>query len=176
MALWVALIVTVGLVFAFIPNIELVIFVAYLGGAALGAKRGFIVVVMGETIFSAFNPLGSGLAFPILLLLQIISIGFAGLMGGWTASIVLSIRSRIFRLVCVGLTGFFLTLVYDILTSLSLPLSTGMTEGTLIGSITAGLAFFVMHMVSNTILFSLFAPASLILVQNQMQMHGLDSR
>jgi len=173
-SLWVGLIATVGIVFAFIPNVELVILVAFLGGAALGARTGFFVAVLGEAIFSAINPIGSGLGFPILYLFQILSVGFSGMMGGLLAKSLLSMDSLIQKSALLGLSGFVITLFYDLLTALSFPLSTGLTEGTLWGTIATGLAFFVMHMVSNTILFTLFGPGLLHLVEQQLLMHGLD--
>lgn len=173
MSLWVGLIATVGIVFALIPNVELVILVAFLGGVALGARTGFFVAVLGEAIFSAINPIGSGLGFPILYLFQILSVGLSGLMGGLLARLIFSSDSLLLRSVLLGFAGFLITLFYDMLTALSFPLSTGLTEGTLWGTIVTGLAFFVMHMISNTILFTLFGPGLIQLIERQLLMHGL---
>jgi uncharacterized membrane protein len=173
-ALWIGLIATVGVVFVFIPNIELVILVAFLGGVIMGPQKGFIAAAIGEAIFSALNPIGSGLGFPILYVFQIFSVGLSGMIGGLFANRINSIPNSLLRSILMGLIGFLLTLFYDILTTLSFPLSTGLTEGTLWGSMTTGLVYFIMHMVSNTILFVLFAPGLIDLVNRQLLMHGLN--
>lgn len=174
MALWAGLIAIVGVVFAFIPNIELVTISAFLGGVALGPRRGLIVAVIGEGIFSAFNPIGSGLGFPLLFLFQIISIGFSGWLGGIVSPMIRSIQKPALISAILGVIGFIITLIYDLLTTLSFPLSTGMTEGTLMGSISLGIVFFITHMISNTLLFASFGPVLIQLVNRQLIMHGLE--
>lgn len=174
MSLWTGLIATLGIVFALIPNVELVILTAFLAGYTLGPRRGLIVAMVGEAIFSALNPVGSGLGFPILFLFQIISVGFAGWTGGLLRS-SLPLNGNIFlERVILGLLGFVLTLIYDLLTSLSLPLAAGITEGTIISSMLAGLAFFIMHLVSNTILFALFGPGLIRLIKEHILLHRLE--
>ncbi|MEA3286872.1 MAG: hypothetical protein U9Q77_05810 [Candidatus Marinimicrobia bacterium] len=173
MSLWTGLIVTVGIVCSFIPNLELVILSAFLGGVALGPKRGFIVAVIGEAVFSTLNPIGSGLGYPILLLFQVVGIGIGGGLGGLLAPAIRSLQHPIAKAVALGVTGFVITLIYDVLTALSFPLSSGMVEGTLWGTIVTGLVFFIMHITSNTILFALFAPILVRLVDQQLLMHDL---
>jgi len=173
MSLWVGLIVTLGMVFALVPNLEMILLTAFLGGVALGVRRGIIVAVVGEALFSALNPIGSGLGFPILYLLQIMSVGTAGLVGALLRGFLGSDRPALLRTAIMGGAGFLLTLYYDLITAFSFPLSTGMTEGTLWGTLTAGLAFFTMHIVSNTLLFASFGPGLIGLVNRQLEMHGL---
>lgn len=173
MALWTGLMVTVGMVFALIPNVELIILSAFLGGVALGPRHGFIIAVVGEAIFSALNPIGSGLGFPILYLFQIISIGISGLTGGILSRFLAREQPYLIVAITMGLCGFLLTLTYDVLTALSFPISSGMTEGTMWATLSAGLIFFVTHLISNTILFSLFGPGLVKLVLRQLEMHGL---
>jgi len=138
----------------------------------MGVKRGLLVAVLGEAIFSAINPIGSGLAFPILYGFQIISIGLAGLLGGLLGPPLIKSRSKLAQWIIFGLAGFFLTLIYDVLTGLSLPLSTGMTEGTIWGSITAGIVFFATHLIANTLIFASLGPGMLSLTERQLRMHG----
>lgn len=174
MALWIGLIAIVGVVFAFIPNLELVIISAFLGGIALGPRRGLIVAVLGEAIFSALNPIGSGLGFPLLYLFQVISIGFSGWVGGMMAPMIRSIQNTAMSSIILGILGFMITLIYDLLTALSFPLSSGMIEGTIWGSISTGLVFFITHLISNTLLFAVFGPVLVQLVNRQLLMHGLE--
>ncbi|MBT3253234.1 MAG: hypothetical protein HN995_04425 [Candidatus Marinimicrobia bacterium] len=173
MSLWTGLIVTVGMVFALIPNIELLILSAFLGGVALGPRRGFIVAVVGEAIFSALNPIGSGLGFPILYIFQILSVGISGLTGGILSSYLARHHNYLKTTIILSMVGFLLTLIYDALTALSFPISSGMTEGTIWATLTTGLIFFVLHLVSNTVLFGLFGPGLVQLVHRQLEMHGL---
>lgn len=173
MSLWAGLLVTVGMFFALIPNMELLLLCAFLGGIALGPKRGFIVALMGEAIFSALNPVGSGLGFPILYGFQIISVGLCGLVGGFMARFFQRKHHYLIVLIVLSVTGFLLTLTYDLLTALSFPLSSGMTDGTIWATLATGLVFFTMHLVSNTILFGLFGPGLIDLVNRQLDMHGL---
>lgn len=173
MSLWVGLIVTMGMVFALIPNIELVLLSAFLGGVALGPKRGVIVALVGEALFSALNPVGSGLGFPILYGFQLISVSLSGLTGALLARFLGKEHPYMAVSIVLGLTGFILTLIYDLLTALSFPLSSGMIEGTIWGTLTAGLVFFTMHLVSNTLLFGLFGPGLVDLVNRQLEMRGL---
>ncbi len=173
MSLWTGLIVTVGMVFALIPNVELIILSAFLGGLALGPRRGFIVAMVGEAIFSALNPMGSGLGFPVLFLFQIISIGISGLTGGMLSRFLAKEHTSLMIAITLGFIGFLLTMIYDALTALSFPISSGMTEGTVWATLSVGLIFFVTHLVSNIILFSLFGPGLVRLVLRQLEMHGL---
>ncbi len=173
MALWTGLIATVGLVFAFIPNLEFVLLAAFLGGVALGKKEGFLVAALGEAIFSAINPIGSGLGFPILYVFQIFSVGLSGFVGGFLTQSEKFQNDRIVQSAILGFIGFLLTLIFDTLTALSFPLSAGIVDGTLWGTLTLGLAFFVMHMISNTVLFALFGPNLVMLVKRTLLMNGL---
>ncbi|NQV42045.1 MAG: hypothetical protein HQ506_06790 [Candidatus Marinimicrobia bacterium] len=173
MSLWIGLIVTVGMVFALIPNVELIILSAFLGGVALGPRRGLIVAIVGEAIFSAFNPIGSGLGFPVLYAFQIISIGLSGLTGGLLSMVFVRKRPYPTVAVLLGFIGFLLTLIYDTLTALSFPISSGLAEGTIWVTLSLGVIFFVAHLVSNTIIFSLFGPGLVNLVLRQLEMHGL---
>jgi len=175
MALWSGMLVVVGLVFAFIPNLELVTLTAFLGGIALGPRRGLILAVVGEGLFSAMNPIGSGLGFPILFLMQIFAIGLAGLAGGLVGPLLEKFNSPLIHSLVMAGCGLLLTLIYDLLTALSLPLSSGIIEGTLLGSVLAGMAFFVLHLVSNTLLFAIFGPGLCHLVQRQLLIHNLRS-
>ncbi len=173
MSLWTGLIVTVGMVFALIPNIELIILSAFLGGVAMGPRRGLIVAMVGEAIFSALNPIGSGLGFPILYAFQIFSVGLSGLSGGMLSRILRAQHNYLIVSIGMGALGFLLTLIYDTLTALSFPLSSGLTDGTIWATFSIGLIFFVMHLVSNTVLFGLFGPGLVQLVHRQLEMHGL---
>ena len=173
MALWTGLIATVGIVLALVPNLEFVILSAFLGGVALGKKGGLIVAALGEAIFSAINPIGSGLGFPILYVFQIFSVGFCGFIGGFFSSSAMFEKPRVVHIIILGIIGFILTVIFDVLTALSFPLSSGIVDGTLWGTLSLGLIFFAMHTISNTVLFALFGPNLIRLIKRTLLMNGL---
>ncbi|NQV16219.1 hypothetical protein HQ531_12230 [bacterium] len=173
MSLWTGMIATLGIVFVFIPNVELVILAAFLGGTALGPRHGFIVAILGEAIFSALNPIGSGLGFPVLFVFQVFSVGFAGLLGGFASGMINNWESSVRLSVMLGALGLIITVFYDFMTTLSFLLTAGISETSLLGTISTGMLFFVVHMISNTIIFSLFGPALISLINRQLLMHRL---
>ena len=77
-----ALAVALGYTLMLIPNVELITVVVFLSGLTLGIKWGMFVGGLSEFIFSAMNPLGSGLIFPPLIAAQISSMIFIGFAGG----------------------------------------------------------------------------------------------
>jgi len=71
----------IGLILTPIPNIELITLFIFLGGYIYRIKNGIIIGTVGGFLFSAVNPWGSGLAFPPLIVSQMIGFGLAGLTG-----------------------------------------------------------------------------------------------
>ncbi len=173
-AFWIAIMFTVGVFFAFIPNIELITTLAFLAGVAFGHWGGMAVAMTGEALFSSLNPLGSGLAFPILLFLQVLSVGLSGWMGGIFAHRKIPEHSLALSVSLAGI-GLILTLLYDFLTALSLPLTAGMEDQSFWAATLAGLPFFATHMGSNTLLFGLFMPELVGFVKRMLSMYGFTS-
>tara|TARA_Y100001958_G_C21064844_1_gene426455 strand:- start:542 stop:868 length:327 start_codon:yes stop_codon:yes gene_type:complete len=100
--------------------------------------------------------MGSGLAFPPLFLGQTITMGFIGITGGiMKFSYYLS---RWNQRIVFCLAGFFLTLVYDIVTLFAYPLSVGLGDPGLIGILIKGLPFIIFHEIINSIIFLIFIP------------------
>ncbi|MCH8286993.1 ECF transporter S component, partial [candidate division KSB1 bacterium] len=79
--LYTAACVVIGLILTPLPNIELITLFVFLGGYIYGIKQGVIIGTTGGFLFSALNPWGSGLAFPPLIVSQVIGFGLAGLTG-----------------------------------------------------------------------------------------------
>ena len=73
LAMFSALMVGAGWALALVPNIEFVSLLAFVAGATLGMAKGALVGAIGMFLFSATNPVGSGLAFPLLLGSQILA-------------------------------------------------------------------------------------------------------
>ncbi len=157
-AMFVALIVGSGWALAMVPNVELVTALAFTAGATLGPVLGAAAGASGMFLFSATNPVGSGLAFPVLLAAQVTSQAVIGLLGGLFAGAdpdKLARRRYRAVLAAAGLGG---TILYDGLTSISFPLFAGAKAAEIIALLVSGLAFTVLHQVSNTLIFYLLVP------------------
>tara|TARA_Y100001935_G_scaffold251993_1_gene255016 strand:- start:2421 stop:2939 length:519 start_codon:yes stop_codon:yes gene_type:complete len=151
-----ALAIGLGFVFMPVPNFELITVTVFLSGLYLNSAWGFLIGCTTIMIYSGFNPMGSGLAFPPLFLSQTIAMGFIGLSGGLMKfSYHLSLWSQ--RIVFC-LAGFFLTLVYDIVTLFAYPLALGLGDAGLIGILIKGLPFIIFHEFINSIIFLIFVP------------------
>ena len=157
-----ALAIGLGFVFMPVPNFEFITVTVFLSGLYLNSAWGFLIGCTSIMIYSGFNPLGSGLAFPPLFLGQIITMGFIGLLGGiMKFSFHLSILNQ--RIV-FSLAGFFLTLVYDIVTLFAYPLAVGLGDVGLIGILIKGLPFIIFHEIINSIIFLTIIPKVILKV------------
>jgi hypothetical protein len=157
-AMFVALMVGSGWALAMVPNVEFVTALAFTAGATLGPALGALTGAGGMFIFSATNPVGSGLAFPVLLAAQVVSQAAIGLLGGLFSRADTSNLTRWplrLSIIIAGLTG---TVLYDGLTSISFPLFAGAPPSEIITLLISGLAFTAIHQVSNTLIFFLLVP------------------
>jgi len=157
-AMFVALMVGLGWTLALVPNVEFITALAFTAGATLGPGLGAITAMTGMFFFSATNPVGSGLAFPILLAAQVISMGLVGLAGGWLRSKDPAELTAGLARFSLALTGLILTAIYDGLTSISFPLFAGAGGGEILTVLISGLAFTVIHQISNVLIFFLVVP------------------
>jgi len=171
-ALWVGLIVVTGILFAFIPNVEGVTALVWTAGYLLGLKRGVMVAAVGEALFSALNPMGSGLGFPVLFLLQVFSMMGVAALGGILTRPALHLPPFLLRF-ALGFLGALVTLSYDLLTALSFPLAAGMAPATWGAAVLAGLPFYVIHIAANALLFALFLPALWRNIREHLEQYGL---
>lgn len=170
-ALWVGLFVTTGIVFAFIPNIEFVTTLAFLSGIIFGPLRGAVIAATAEGLFSAMNPLGSGLGFPILFIFQVLAMAVIALVGGWLFRWEPS-PGRPSNHIALGILGGCLTLMYDFLTAFSFPLTAGVEEMTLWAATLAGLPFFLIHISANSLIFGAFMPTMMGFTRYHLRLHG----
>ncbi len=157
-AMFIALIVGTGWALAMVPNVELVTALAFTAGATLGPVLGLITGAGGMFLFSATNPVGSGLAFPLTLGAQTIAQSVIGLSGGAFVRLNSTrMETWNFRLL-IATTGLLVTIFYDGLTSISFPLFAGAGPAEILALLISGLAFTVIHQLSNTLLFFLVVP------------------
>ena len=154
--LFVALAVVLGFLLAEVPNIELMTVSVFLGGVILGSGSGAIVGVLSILFYSIFNPYGPPL--PPLLLAQTAGFALIGSAGGFMRARLVEggKASYLFS----ALAGLLLTIFYDSLTTVATAVvvlgAGGLLKG-LAGFFIAGALFMVVHVLSNTIVFTLTA-------------------
>lgn len=171
--LFIALTIALGFALVAIPNLEMITATVFIAGWLLGPGMGVVVGGVAELIFSSLNPVGSGLMFPPLLLAQIIAIAVVGAFGG------LARRGEIFFLAnkggffALGVLGGLLTLFYDILTTLSFPLTAGFTGGQLWGTVLVGMGLTGLHVISNSLIFAILVPQILKTIHRQLGITGV---
>ncbi len=86
-ALFASLTAALGFLLAPIPNVELVTFGLFMGGALLGARAGAIAALLAVGLYFGLNPYGSSLAFPTLFLAQLLAGAFIALLGALHAAV-----------------------------------------------------------------------------------------
>lgn len=154
MSLFIALGVSLGFALIHVPNVELVTATIFIAGYLMGIKEGLIIGALTETLYSLLNPLG--LASPPLLIAQVISMSLAGGLGGILGK--QKSHTRVLYHIQLALAGLFSTLVFAVLTTLSFVLLLGLSANKLIGSFIYGLGFYVIHLLSNTLIFLILVP------------------
>jgi uncharacterized membrane protein len=149
--------VTIGYLFLLIPNLEFITAAIFISGYLTGPLYGALIGLIAELIFSLFNPYGAP-SLP-LLAAQLLAMIIVGFSGGYVARTQWLNAGIKMRTIIFGIIGFGLTLTYDILTSLSdaIVMAGGDTTK-LFKLVIAGLAFYILHMVSNTVSFALVVP------------------
>ena len=159
-ALLIALCVVLGYLFLPIPNLEMITVGIFIAGVWMGPRTGALIGFLAEAIYSVSNPMG--FPPPPLLLAQVVSMSLVGLSGGLLRGFLLKSnffhrRDWLRHLVLAGL-GFFLTLIYDALTTISFPLSAGFSSQQILVAFSLGIPFMVMHLISNAFIFALIVP------------------
>ncbi len=154
--IFLALFLGIAYAFSYIPNLEYITAIAFLSGLLLGWKRGLFVALVGEAIFSIANPFGTSLAFPTLLMAQLIAFALFALTGALNRKFITDIAVTKPGLggVILGIEGLLLTLSYNVLTTAFYALPSGFTLEQTLATIIAGVPFYAVNMISNTLTFS----------------------
>lgn len=140
-----------------IPNFEILTMTVFLSGIMLGPTTGATTGILSAFLFSTFSPYGQ--APPPLLAAQMLAIGFSGLSGGLLRLENFStLKSRALLAAC----GFLLTLIYDVLTTMSFTFAVDLDLQKFFATFALGIWFTFVHIASNTLIFALILP---ILVQ-----------
>ena len=131
-----------------IPNVETFSLALFLAGLFLGIYNGIAAAFIAGIIFIFFNPNGPQ---PVILVgvVQVIGFMLFGFCGGAIRNFALRQTDKVRLIAFLALTGLLLTFWYDLTTNLAFAVLFGPFWPTIIG----GLAFGVIHLVSNTILF-----------------------
>lgn len=156
--LYTAVCVVIGLILTPIPNIELITLFVFLGGYIYGIKNGVIIGAVGGFLFSAVNPWGSGLAFPPLIVAQVIGFGFAGISGAVVYKITFTMSNGKLKTVLFGLCGGVLTVLYHLLISIFTSELAGFSITQAGIYLAGGVLFGLWHIISNVIFFSFLSP------------------
>jgi len=169
--IFIALGVAVGYIFLFIPNIELVTATIFISGYVLGVRNGIFIGIAAETIFSLTNPYG--IPSPPLLIAQIVSMGFAGLLGGVFST--MSFNPNIITFIKFSLAGLISTLFFALSTNLSFVISMGFQLNKFFATMLTGLHFYIIHIISNMIIFATLVPLLIHKFQNNKAINQIKS-
>lgn len=152
MGIFVALAIALNLALLGVPNVELILFVVFSSGCLLGVTEGGVVGSLAMFIYSVFNPYG--MSPPPILVAQVISTGLIGISGGIVARLGWLSQAKIVNFLMIGVVGLILTFVYDLLTNLAVAYMAGQLLPVLI----AGVFLSLVHIISNTIIFTVLSP------------------
>lgn len=159
MSLFIAMGVTFGFSLVHIPNIEMMTVTIFISGYLLGVKEGLLVGILAEGLFSLLNPLG--MAAPPLFVAQTISMGLTGICGGLLHKISPAKPITWQHYIGFGFAGALLTLMFAGFTNFGYTLTIGFTWGKFLAGFIAGFPFIVIHILSNTAIFTLLLPSLL---------------
>ncbi|MFA6618065.1 MAG: hypothetical protein WCT23_03235 [Candidatus Neomarinimicrobiota bacterium] len=154
--IFLALFLGLAYAFCYIPNLEFISMMAFLSGLLLGWKRGLFVALIGEAVFSIANPFGSSLAYPSLLVAQLLSFAIFALIGASYRLFIIRVfkRSQELMAVIFGATGLLLTILYNVMTTLAYALTSGFNAKQALATIISSIPFSMIQMIANTISFS----------------------
>jgi hypothetical protein len=163
-AIFVALAAALGYLLVAVPNVELITFTIFAAGSVLGSARGAFVGALAFAIFSGLNPHGSGVGLPPLYAAQIAAAAVAGVAGGASARLWRS-GARPGRLPLLALVGaaygLVLTVVYQCAVIVGIAVASPELRVGLLAAIASNAFFSTVHVLSNTVLFAILAPAVL---------------
>jgi hypothetical protein len=108
-----------------------------------------------------------GSSLGLLLLAQVIGMSLAGLLGSLAAFICRQKSgSRLFAVIVSA--GILSTLIFDLLTNLAFPIMAGFSYTQFLVTMVAAIPFAAIHLISNTLVFSLIVVPLLPKLQKVM--------
>jgi hypothetical protein len=168
MGVLIALAIALKLPILSVPNVEFFTFIVFSSGYLLGMIEGAVVGVISMSIYTSFvTPYGLP-PLPIAFA-QVSSMALIGLTGG----LVFKLDASVFRLnlssrtmaivVTMGIIGFSLTLIYDLLTNLA----TALVIGQFLPVMIAAVPLSLVHISSNVVIFIVSSPLLLKMARFQ---------
>ncbi len=155
-SLFTAIGVVCGYLLIAVPNVELISAVVALAGLLTGSLAGAAVGVLTITIYSGLN--AWGLPYPPVWIAQMLGFGIVGFLFGFLKRFFISRHIHI-RIITSVTAGFIVTLIYDLLTNIAFPLSTGILSiKGWIPYLTLAIPFTAIHIGSNIVIFALVVP------------------
>jgi uncharacterized membrane protein len=156
-AMLIALCVVIGYVFLYVPNVELLTASVFVSGYLVGPLLGVTTGLFAELIFSLFNPMGAPI--PSLLVAQTLSMALIGGAGGLYRKRASDEKMSWSVVAQLALVGFVLTLLFDVLTTLSFAiLMAGTDVKKLLSTFVYGMSFYAIHLFWNTVVFAVLVP------------------
>ena len=158
-AIFSSLIVASGYALTFLPNIEIITMLTFMGGLLFGKTKGTLIGLISSIIYRVFNFYGASL--PPLLLVQVLFYTFLGLLGGM-------IHGTSFRKEVTAKSQAFFCIVGILFASAHLVVS-DLVDSLLIRQLPfivvflSGIPFTLTNIILNAITFGLVCP--LIIVQ-----------
>jgi uncharacterized membrane protein len=138
-----------------IPGIEFITAAVFISGAVVGPGLGALVGTVAESMFSLFNPFGP--PSPLLLFAQIFSFAIIGCCGGVVSKKTFARPLR--RLIVLGFSGLILTLIFDVLTTLSFSVFiAGSDLKKTLAVFATGSLFYLTHLMVNVLIFIVVIP------------------
>jgi len=136
-----------------IPNVKFFELCLFLSGIFLGFRGGVSVPLIAGTIYIMFNPNGPQTVL-LVGIAQIVGFLLFGLAGAVFGKMILANNRRLIGMTFCAAIGVFLTFVYDLITNAAW----GITIGALMPAIYSGIAFSLLHMAANGLIFGLAEP------------------
>jgi len=148
-----------GFAFILIPNVEMISAIIFLSGVYLGPKRGLLVGLIAQSLYSILNPYG--VSPPPLFVAQVLNRMLLGYVGGCLRPFLNSQRPLFLIGSILAVTGLTLTWLFDITTDFSFFFVSGFSIEQMKTTFALGLPFYLVHGVSNTLIFALALPVVL---------------
>lgn len=137
-------------------NIEIFTAIIFLSGILFGVRNGVLVGVIASSLYATLNPYG--ISPPPLFLAQVISRALVGYVGGRFGKFLFKNRKFWISAVYLGITGFLLTWIYNILTLFSNLFLSGFSLNQIKVIFTAGLLSYLILGIGNTLIFAIVLP------------------
>jgi hypothetical protein len=159
-----------GYLMMFVPNVEILTLFMFISGYVLGISKGVTSAIIASVLYFGLNPQGG--MFPPLLIAQILGLSVAPIAGSFYFKTVKKISpSQFNRHLLIAVSAVTVTVLFDLLTNVAFPISTGMGFKGIISTLILGIPFSLMHISSNLLIFLFVTPPLLKLVDTNVNYH-----